>query len=391
MRSHAWRRSFVGAALVAAVVGVSAAQDPSTIERRRRLAARVARLKGGGDAPTARSPSGTRPLAEDAELRAGEVVTAGDGPVELLFPTDEATAKDRTVDGGERLILGPGARATVAPLDTTVDVRLESGQAVARSSGDLRVQAGGSVVVVRGGDAAIDVEQKAGGAVDVRVDVLAGRVDVEGAGVTRGAAPGERVDIDARGTRVRKATPRAPKFLDELDAVAPTAVRFVEDFSRWPAPYVDPSPRPRRVGEAFPVESPARVGSTRQYQDEGDTEAVFCAASVHLGWNGDEVLFTIEPKTRMRLRYRVDRPAPLWVIVRRKGAEQHSSAPIPLRANVWTDVVVRPSRFLGKKEDVEGAPLLPFDEGPVSYLDVCAGEPGGAPLTLQLQHVLVYE
>ena len=66
MRSHAWRRSFVGAALVAAVVGVSAAQDPSTIERRRRLAARVARLKGGGDAPTARSPSGTRPLAEVA-------------------------------------------------------------------------------------------------------------------------------------------------------------------------------------------------------------------------------------------------------------------------------------------------------------------------------------
>jgi len=390
MRSQAWRRTSVAAALVAAFVAVSAAQDPSTIERRRRLAARVARLKGGGDAPTARSPSGTRPLTEDDELRAGELVTAGDEPVELLFPTDEATAKDRTVDAGERLVLGPGAKATVAPLDTTVDVRLESGQAVARSSGDLRVQAGGSVVVVRGGDAAIDVEPKAGGAV-VRVDVLAGRVDVEGAGVTRGAAPGERVDIDARGTRVRKATPKAPKFLDELDAVAPTAVRFFEDFARWPAPYVDPSPRPRRVGEAFPSESPARVGSSRQYQDEGDTEASFCAASVHLGWNGDEVLFAISSKTRMRLRYRVDRPVSMVVIVRRKGAEQHASAPIPLRANVWTDVVVHPSRFLGKEEDVEGAPLLPFAEGVVSYLDVCAGEPGGAKLTLQLQHVLVYE
>lgn len=391
MRSRVWRRSLVGAALVAAVVGVSAGQDPSTIERRRRLAARVARLKGGGDAPTARSPAGTRPLTEATELQAGDVVTAGDGPVELLFPTDEATAKDRSVDGGERLILGPGAKATVAPLDTTVDVRLESGQAVARSSGDLRVQAGGSVVVVRSGDAAIDVEQKAGGAVDVRVDVLAGRVDVEGAGVTRGAAPGERVDVDARGTRVRKATPKAPRFLDELDAVAPTAVRWVEDFARWPAPYVDPSPRSRRKGEAFPDASPARVGSDRQYRAEGDTEAAFCMASVHLGWTGDDDpgLFEISEKTRMRLRYRVDRPAPLWVIVRRKGAEQHASPPIPLRANVWTDVVVHPGRFLGKTD--EDAPALPFERGVVSYLDVCAGEPGGPKLTLQLQHVLVYE
>jgi hypothetical protein len=396
MRSQAWRRTSVAAALVAAVVGVHAGKagaqetptDPST--RRRRLAARVARLKEGGDAPTARSPTGTRPLAQDGEVVAGEVVTAGDGPVELLFPTDEAAAKDRTVDAGERLILGPGAKATVAPLDTTVDVRLESGQAVARSTGDLRVQAGGSVVVVRSGDAAIDVEHKAGGAVDVRVDVLAGRVEVEGAGVTRGAAPGERVDVDARGTRVRKATPKPPKFLETLDAVAPQAVRLFERFATWPLPYTDPD---RRHGEAFPLGSPAKVGTTAPWIDEGGKpEDVVCTASVHFGFAGQDGqggLVALEPTTRLRLRYRASRSTTLWVNLRRTDDEHFSSSKVTMRANAWTDLELHPGRFVSPD-----AAARPLERGVVTYVDICAGEPTEPKepeLKLELQHVLFYE
>jgi hypothetical protein len=349
----------------------------------------VARLKEGR-APTARSPAGSRALGERDPIAAGEEVTAGDGPVELLFPTDEASAKDPTVDAGERLLLGPGAKATVAPLDTAVDVRLESGQALARSSGDLRVQAGDAVVVVRSGDAAIDVSRGAGGAVDVRVDVLAGQVDIEGAGVRRGAAPGDRVDVDARGQRVRRGQAKPPRFADALDAVAPTAVKVFERFLAWPAPFVDPTARPRRHGEAFPAASPAKVGSEAPYVAEGDTiSQAFCAASIHFGFGGadDPGFFQVHPATRMRLRYRASRPAPLWVIVRKKGSHQHASGKVTTRAGVWTDLELHPSRFQVPGE----TPGPAFDAGVVSYVDVCAGEPGETGLKLELQHVLVYE
>lgn len=395
MRSRVWRRSVVAAALVAVVVSVSGAQeaptDPST--RRRRLAARVARLKEGGDGPTARSPTGTRPLTAEAEVAPGEVVTAGDGPVELLFPTDEAAAQDRTVDAGERLVLGPGAKATVAPLDTTVDVRLESGQALALSTGELRVQAGGSVVVVRSGDAAIDVEQKAGGAVDVRVDVLAGRVDIEGGGVTRGAAPGERVDLDARGTRVRKVTPKPPKFVETLDAVAPQAVRLFERFATWPLPYKDPKePTRKPYGEAHPIgASPARGGSDAAFEPEDP--AAGAAAEIHFGFGGSDGgpgLVSVTAATRLRIRYRLSERVRLQVRVRKPGAPvPFGSAELVGRAGVWTDLECRPARFLPVAGDDR---TTPFGEGRVSYFSVGVGVlPDDRGARVELQHVLFYE
>lgn len=143
---------------MALIVG-AAAQEPPPVpddvtrgDRKRALAARVARLRGRVlvQAP---GEGGWTEVREAALLSAGDSVRAENGAVELVLPGSEAAVRDLGAEGAERVVLAPDARVTIAPPGTDVRLRLDQGGCYAAGAEGLRVQAGDTTVTVRGGDA----------------------------------------------------------------------------------------------------------------------------------------------------------------------------------------------------------------------------------------------
>ncbi|MCO5166159.1 MAG: hypothetical protein M9894_07300 [Planctomycetes bacterium] len=358
--------------------------DGTREDRRRELAARVARLRGRAlvQAPGA---GGWTEMPADGTLAAGDRVRATGGPIELVLPPAGAQEADLSTDGGDRVVLAPDARVTLAPEGTDARLRLDEGGCFAAGTDGLRVQAGGTTVTVRGGDAELELSRTGA----LTVTVHSGRVDVDPTGEQPGRAlkEGERLSVTARGAPVVRTTrPRRPDYVVAVERVDPDRVVFAELFREWPDPYR------RARGDAFPEER-EREGhllSTGRWSLSADPPPPEDRrAEVHFGRGADAGgLWDHVEGARLRLRYRLSAPAPLQVRLRCSTNGEFPvflSGPVPGRAGAWDELEVRPEHLRAER----GERRLAAGER-VTYLTVLAGTFEGPTPRLELARVLVY-
>lgn len=376
----------LGVLAACAALGQEPAGGEGTREDRRRdLAARVARLRGRAlvQAPGA---GGWTEAPADGTLAAGDRVRAAGGPVELVLPPAGAAEADLSTDGGDRVVLAPDARVTLSPEGTDARLRLDEGGCFAAGTDGLRVQAGGTTVTVRGGDAELELSRTGA----LTVTVHSGRVDVDPTGDQpgRALAEGERLSVTARGAPVvRPARPRRPDYVAAVERVDPERVVYAELFRAWPEPFAGAG------GDAFPREREreghlASTGRFRGSPDPPPPEDL--RAEVHFGRGADAGgLWEHAEGARLRLRYRLSAPAPLQVRLRCSTGGDYPvfvSGVAPGRAGVWDELEVRPEHLRGETDPARRlAPGLR-----VTYLTVLAGAFEGPTPRLELSRVLVY-
>jgi hypothetical protein len=385
---------------LALVVGAAAQEPPDTPgtpdapddetrdDRKRELAARVARLRGRVLVQTP-GEGGWTEVREAALLSAGDSVRAEDGAVELVLPGSEAAVRDLGSDGAERVVLAPDARVTVAPPGTDVRLRLDEGgcYAAGASADGLRVRAGDTTVTVRGGDAELELSRGGG----VTVTVHSGSVDVApsagGRTAARSLSEGERLTVNSRGQPVVRpvSRPRAPDYVTDLDRVEPERVLFAELFREWPGTYHDAHPKAR--------EREGHVLSTIRFPNELEpADPLDHRAEVRFGRSTlAKGTWTHAAGARVRVRYRLSIAAPVQLVVTCPldgDTRQFESALVPARAGGWHELEFLPEHFkrnVGPPSDERIAP-----GGLITYFTLLAGHYEGPRPTVEVSRVLVY-
>jgi hypothetical protein len=321
-----------------------------------------ARVHRAGSAATA-----WEPLALGGALRPGDQAQAQQGALELTLASAAPAPDAAGVLGFDRLLLGPGSRATLAPGEKTA-ARVDAGEVFASSAAPL-VLAVGSTTISAEGDLGLALAK--GGALDVVA--YAGRARVENGAQRLDLKEGQRVSVDKAGKvgRIAAAPAEAPRWLVAQRALDPS--RVLAAFKAASA--ADPGPR-LLVGDRD-------GGSIRGKTPPGKPERT---KAVCVGRGEPAGIATYEPGLRLRVRYRLGTAAPLGLqLVDMTHARNFQAVVAAPRVGLWTEVDFDLDRLVD--EERSGRTL-----GAGDRLDLVTISAHGedASLVLEVSDVVIY-
>lgn len=297
-----------------------------------------------------------------SDLRAGDVLRAGDaleaeGPVVLALSTI-APADLGPFEAGDRVVLAPGARTTLASDAVQVDV----GAVLVSAWRPVVVRAGACVVRVSSGDAEVSMRSGA-----VTVVARAGQVDVETRDERRALAVGQRASVDRRGRLGASAAAREP---------APPWAAALAGSSRALVAYpARPGTAPLVALVGTPAGANGLLGATRPAT--GPNTQVVCWGEA----DPARAIAALRAGMTLSLEYRLSAPVPLGVqITDVTQARNYQGVLATPRAGAWTWVHVRLERL--EDEAKQGAQLAVGDL--LDFLTISAhGEAPGVVLEVR--------
>jgi hypothetical protein len=313
------------------------------------------RRKGGG-------ATSWKPLALGAALDPGDEVTAVKGTLELAFarpgaPRDGVLALDRVV-------LGPGAHATLAP-DEHSSARVESGEVFASTASPLVIAAGPATLTLEGCDASVSCAKSGG----VSVAAHAGRVVFDAAGKRTTLETGQAALLDRAGKASRAVAAELPKWLAAHRALDPSRILCAYRPGDAQAP-------PLLVGESSG--EVVRGGTTPR---KGPNTKVVCVG------RGDTAGLAVhEAGLRLRVRYKLGKVVPFGLQVTETGhAKNFQAAVAAPRAGVWTVLEFDLDALAGELD--KAARLAPGDHLDLVTLSAHGDDPA---LDFEVSEIVIY-